>query len=170
MKETWVKISARWLHQRLLSLETSYYFMHCTRSLSFKFVLIHPTTSILFNAAHVYGNRGRKVHMVKQPGLPLAFSCCHGRRRDCHWVGLCFLGSVCSNLSSQQGECVESAVTDKQTYRMQRYKQACGNSPEHWVLCVYIVSEECVPQSWTWEYQNIYLQCKQEDQQICYWG
>ncbi len=49
--------------------------------------------------------------MVKRPGLPLAFSCCHGRRKDCHWVGLCFLGSVCSNLSSQLGECVESAVT-----------------------------------------------------------
>lgn len=80
-------------------------------SLSFKLVLIHPGTSILFNTAHVYGKREKEVHMVKRPGLPLAFSCCHGRRGDCHWVGLWFPGSVCSNLSSQLGECVEAAVT-----------------------------------------------------------
>lgn len=139
--------------------------MHGSSSLSFKLVLIHPSTSILFNTAHVYRKRGREVHMVKRPGLPLAFSCCHGRRGDCHWVGLCFLGSVCSNLSSQLGECVEGAVTGNKVSLISK-PLGCNatvrlvGTPRSIESFVFVQSVKIV-----W-HQNIYLQCKHKYQQL----
>lgn len=131
--ETWVTISIQGDSTVCCLFRLHTAVMHGSSLLSFKLVLIHPSTSILFNTAHVYGKRGREVHMVKRPGLPLAFSCCHGRRGNCHWVGLCFLGSVCSNLSSQLGECVEDAVTGNTVSLISKPlgSDACGNSPVH---------------------------------------
>lgn len=42
----------------------------------------------------------------------LALFCCHVVEGDCCGVELCFLGSVCNNLSALLGECVEAAVAE----------------------------------------------------------